>query len=139
MEIVVKRNGKPATRPVAAPARTATAETRWATPRVDVYETPDNFVLLADMPGVSAENVNITLERNVLTLEGEAAATFPVTDEKPVYMEFQPRRYRRVFSLTSTVAVEDIAATMRHGVLRLVLPKAAPATAQRINIKTNEA
>lgn len=138
MEIVVKRNGKPATRPVAAPARTA-AEPRWMAPRVDVYETPDSYVLLADMPGVPAENVNLTLERNVLTLEGEASAAFPVTDEKPVYVEFQPRRYRRVFSLTSALAVEDIAASMRHGVLRLVLPKAAPATAQRIAIKTNEA
>lgn len=133
MEIIVKRNGKPTPRTIPAPAK---AELHTVAPRVDVYETNEAYIVLADMPGVTAENVNVTLERNVLTLTGETG--YPLEAENLAHVEFRPRQFRRVFSLTAPVAADEISATLKNGVLRLELPKAEPVKAQRISIKTGE-
>lgn len=102
-------------------------------PRTDIFETGDNIVLSADMPGVDESNVGITLEKNVLTIEGTA-----MVDERPGhelgYSEAAPRDFRRSFTLSDEINRNKISASVKHGVLRLVLPKAEPAKARRIKV-----
>lgn len=103
------------------------------TPRVDLVESAERVVLYADMPGVSAEAVDITLEKNVLTIEGNVEA--PTFDEfRLVHREYRPGVYRRQFSLSDGIDGENIVAEMTGGVLRLVLPKAPQAVARRIEV-----
>lgn len=112
-----------------APAR---RNLRVVAPRVDIYETENHFVLLADMPGVPAEAVNVTVEKNVLTLEAEAQP-LRSAEERLVHVEFRPRLYRRAFTLSQGVDSAHIEATVKQGVLQLLLPKLEPA--RRVTIK----
>jgi len=103
-------------------------------PRVDIYETKDAIVLVADMPGVDEKSVNITLEKNVLTVTG----TPEIEHFKGYHLalaEYDIGDYQRSFSLSDQIDGEKIDAAMKNGVLRLTLPKAEPAKARKINVK----
>ncbi len=96
-------------------------------PRVDIYETNDAVALIADMPGVDENSVDITLEKNVLTINGY------VEPERPegyslAYAEYRVGDYQRSFNLSNEIDQENIEATMKDGVLHLHLPKAEPTT-----------
>ena len=105
------------------------------TPAVDIFETDKAITLLADMPGVNAENLDIDLHQNVLTLTGEAQPAEGKT-ETYVLQEFRTGRYIRQFSLSDTIDQKKIEAEMANGVLRLVLPKAEKAVPRKISVKT---
>lgn len=104
-------------------------------PRVDIYETADNIVLLADMPGVDQESIDITLEKNILTITGYIDWRPPENFEL-AYAEYRVGDYHRTFALSDEVDRDGIEATMRNGVLRLVLPKSAEARMRKIAVKT---
>ena len=96
-------------------------------PRVDIYETNDAVALIADMPGVDENSVDITLEKNVLTINGY------VEPERPegyslAYAEYRVGDYQRSFNISNEIDQENIEATMKDGVLHLHLPKAEPTT-----------
>ena len=101
-------------------------------PRVDIYETKNSLVLVADMPGVDETTVDVELEKNVLTIAGR------VETEKPtggmLYSEYETGDYERAFTLSDEIDREKIAATVNHGVLRLELPKAEKARPKKIAI-----
>jgi HSP20 family molecular chaperone IbpA len=104
-------------------------------PRADVYETADSIVVVADVPGVAESSIDITLEKNVLTIQGRT--------EKPKregyklnYGEYEEGDYERSFALSEGVDKEGIEATVRDGVLRLTLPKAREAVLRKIQVKT---
>lgn len=105
-------------------------------PRVDIWETHDEIVLMADMPGVNDKSVDIVLEQDVLTIEGHPhhqeaqGLTAAMTELVAGY-------YRRVFTLATEVDRDQIKAEMKHGVLRLVLPKAEPAKAKKITVQVH--
>ena len=103
-------------------------------PRTDIFETDEGLVILADMPGVSADGVDVTLERNVLSIRGRAEDS-PPQGFSPVYREYQPGDYERVFTLSEGIEAERIEASVKNGVLRLFLPKAGPAQAKRIQVR----
>jgi len=103
-------------------------------PMVDIYETGDNIVILADMPGANEKSVNITLERDLLTIEA-SVDSYSYKDYSIVYSEYETGDYYRAFTLTEVIDRDKIEATMRNGVLRLTLPKAEPAKAKKIAIK----
>jgi HSP20 family protein len=105
-------------------------------PRTDIVETDDGLVILADMPGVSADGVDVTLERNVLTIRGRAEVSGP-QGFSPVYLEYQPDDYERVFTLSEDIEAERIEAGVKNGVLRLFLPKAGPAQSKRIQVRAS--
>lgn len=105
-------------------------------PRTDILETDEGLVILADMPGVSADGVDVTLERNVLTIRGRTEDSAP-QGFSPVYLEYQPGDYERVFTLSEDIEAERIEAGVKHGVLRLFLPKAGPAQTKRIQVRPN--
>ena len=104
-------------------------------PAVDIFETDTAITLLADMPGVKAENLDIDLHQDMLILTGQAQSP-ESKDESYVMQEFRTGRYIRQFSLSDTIDKEKIEAEMANGVLRLVLPKAEKAVPRKISVKT---
>jgi HSP20 family protein len=103
-------------------------------PRVDIYETDDAIVLLIDMPGIDENSVDITLEKNVLTINGYVTADDP-DNYSLVYAEYESGDYERSFNLSDEIDREKIEATVKNGVLRLHLPKAGPAKTHKITVK----
>ena len=107
---------------------------RETAPATDIYETHDALILLANLPGVAEKDLNITLEKDVLTLEGKQT-----TPARPgydlAYGEYDPVDFRRVFTLSTDVKRDAIEATLRDGVLKLVLPKVEPLRAHKIAVK----
>ena len=103
-------------------------------PRADVFETADKIVVVADMPGVDETSVDITLENNVLTINGY------VEPEQPqglslAYAEYQVGDYQRAFTLSNQIDRDGIEATVKDGVMRLHLPKITEAKVKKIAIK----
>ncbi len=104
-------------------------------PRADVYETEEAIVVVADMPGVDAESVDITLEDNVLTINGYVEPE-PPEGYNLVYAEYRVGDYLRAFRLSDQIDRDGIEATVKDGVLRLYLPKVAEAKTRKITVKT---
>jgi HSP20 family molecular chaperone IbpA len=106
------------------------------TPSVDIFETDNDITLLADMPGVKAEDLVIDLRDNTLTLEGNIA---PVnsSNEESVYEEYSMGRFYRQFSLSEVIDQSKIDAQLTDGVLRLLLPKVAKATPRKITVRAS--
>jgi HSP20 family molecular chaperone IbpA len=103
-------------------------------PRVDIYETEDAIVLLTDMPGVEESSIDITLEKNVLTINGYVEVDTP-DNYSLAYAEYESGDYERSFNLSDEIDREKIEATVKNGVLRLHLPKAGPAKTRKITVK----
>ena len=104
-------------------------------PPADIYETRGNIVVLAEMPGVAPDGVDITLERRVLTIRGRSAANEHAGYQR-VYNEYADGDYERSFTLSENIDRDRIEATLKNGVLHLVLPKAETAKARKIELKT---
>lgn len=104
-------------------------------PRTDIYETQDGVVLLVDMPGVAPDGVDITLEKRTLAIRGYAKTEQQHQDFRQVYAEYFPGDYERVFTLSEDIDRDGIEASQKDGLLRLVLPKAEPAKARKIQLK----
>ena len=96
-------------------------------PRVDIYEANGDIVVVADMPGADETSVDITLEQNVLTINGYVKPEEP-EDYSLAYAEYRVGDYQRRFTLSDQIDQDKIEATVKDGVLRLVLPKAEPTT-----------
>ena len=103
-------------------------------PHVDIFETGDNIIIAADMPGVDENSIDITLEKNVLSIEGRVEPAKP-NDYTLAYAEFETGHYRRSFTLSDVIDQDHIAAGVKDGVLNLTLPKAAPAQARKIAVQ----
>lgn len=104
-------------------------------PAVNLYEREHEVVIVADMPGVSEKNVDITIEKHVLTISGKAEWTEPAGYELR-YREFAPAEFRRVFSLTSDLDADNVKAAMKHGVLTVTLPKSEKAKPRKIAVSS---
>lgn len=111
-----------------------TRERRIYTPHVDIIERKDNIVVIADMPGVDDKSVDITLEKNVLTIYGMVEADIP-ENHRLFLSEYGIGDYQRVFTLSDEVDREKIQAMVNNGVLRLILPKAEAARTKKIPVK----
>jgi len=105
-------------------------------PPVDIVESPDAIILTADMPGVDDKNVSVTLEKGVLSVLGEIEPA-SVKDRKLAYAEYEIGDYERSFTLSDEIDQDRIEATVKNGILRLVLPKTETARARRIPVKTS--
>jgi len=88
-------------------------------PAVDIYETESQFVLLADMPGVAADGVEVLTERDTLIVRGRAERQLP----EPDYQEFEFGEYRRTFLITEDLDADSISAKLADGVLRVEIQK----------------
>jgi HSP20 family molecular chaperone IbpA len=106
------------------------------TPPVDIFEDPHAITVLADMPGVKPGHLKIDLHEGVLTITGHAdIADGP--KEVPVLEEYRAGTYQRSFTLSEAIDQGQIQATLKHGVLRLRLPKAEQAKPRQIKIRTD--
>jgi HSP20 family protein len=103
-------------------------------PPVDVFENENAITLLADLPGVPREGLNVRVDGDSLTLEATAAIQGPENMEL-VYGEAQIPAYRRQFSLSRELDASRIEAHLRDGVLRLTIPKAEEARPRRIEVQ----
>lgn len=107
-------------------------ERQYAIPHVDIYENNDEILVIAELPGVNAEHLQIEFHDQQLTIEGEQKGVNP---EKALGLEFLPTHYRRVFQVQQRVDVEKIEANLEQGVATIHLPKAPETKARQIQIK----
>ena len=103
-------------------------------PRSDVYETDEAIVVVAEMPGVDENSVDITLEKNVLTIAGKVNEEAP-EGRRLALNEYGSGDFGRRFALSQTVDREGISAAVKNGVLTLTLPKAKEAQPRQIKVK----
>lgn len=104
-------------------------------PAVDIVELKDGFLLRADVPGVVAENIEVSMEEGILTISGERAAD--VHDETDGVRRFERRtgRFCRRFSLPESADAEGIAAKCANGILEVSIPKMPEVQPRRIAVQ----
>jgi HSP20 family protein len=124
---------KPAPKTESAVTTAPAAERRTTAPRVDICETAEAVLVVADMPGVAAEGVEVRIHGDVLTLHGRNRAQEPERFQ-PIWREYALRDYERSFRLGQAIDVEHVVATAKEGVVRITLPKQAEAQAKRITV-----
>ena len=104
------------------------------TPAVDIFETEKEIILLADLPGVKSDELNIDLRDNVLTLTGDVTP-WEGAAEEDLLIEYEIGRYFRQFTLSEVIDQDKIDAQLNDGVLRLILPKVEKAMPRKISVK----
>lgn len=104
------------------------------TPAVDIFETEKEITLLADLPGVKSDDLNIDLRDNTLTLTGDVSP-WEEAEENDLLIEYEIGRYYRQFTLSEVIDQDKIDAQLNDGVLRLALPKVEKATPRKISVK----
>ena len=105
-------------------------------PQVDIFSAGDDIVILADMPGVAEKDIDITLEKDVLTINGYVSNVEDPQGYELAHGEYGIGDYQRSFTLPDEVDRDNIEASLSHGVLRLTLPKAPEAQTRKITVKT---
>jgi len=111
-----------------------TRECRCFAPRADIYEMNDQLVIVMDVPGADENSLDVTLEKDVLTVTAYVDAVAP-EGYGLAYAEYEVGDYQRSFKLSDEIDREKISATIKDGVLRLYLPKAAAVLARKIDVK----
>jgi HSP20 family protein len=102
-------------------------------PAVDIIEKKGEILLVADMPGVDEKSLDVTLEKNVLTLYGKVAPVLP-EGHRLIASEYGIGDYQRAFAISDEIDRDRIGATVKSGVLRLVLPKSESAKSRKIAV-----
>ena len=106
--------------------------TRYLTPAVDIYETDNGLMVVADMPGVGKEDLNVQVEDGILTIQGRTTLS---RRNNPTSEEYKLFNYFRQFELSDDVAHEHIDAVLKNGVLSLNLPRAERTKPKRVEVK----
>jgi HSP20 family molecular chaperone IbpA len=123
------------TQAVTQPQTQAVEATRprehYMTPPVDIYETPESLVVIADLPGIDPTHLEVRVDNDILTLRGQSQYQMP-GDQR--YHEYTLVSFFRQFELSELIDQEGIGADLRHGVLTLTLPKAAKAQPRAITV-----
>jgi len=115
-------------------AKDSSRQPRVYVPRVDILEGEKEFLLIADIPGADENAIGISLERSVLKLSARIPSHDP-RDHAVLHREYDAGDFERSFTLSEVVEQDKIQANVKDGVLRLILPKAAPAQAKRIAVR----
>lgn len=105
-------------------------------PRIDLFETANGYVLLADLPGVKGDHLEVTVEKDILTLSGSVEAQ-EREGFRQVYSDRPVTNYQGRFKLHKDIDRETIEAELKNGVLKLTFNKVAPAVKTSISIKTS--
>jgi HSP20 family molecular chaperone IbpA len=103
-------------------------------PPVNVVEENGGITLFVDLPGVSRNNLNLQIEADILTIEGELSLPTP-EQMTSSHAEINLPRYRRVFTLSKELDVDKVSASLEHGVLKLHIPKFEHAQPRRIQVE----
>jgi len=110
-------------------------QSRCFQPATDIIETPGAVLLKLDMPGVAKDDVDLTIDKDTLTIFGKAE---PEQAGEAVYRETYVGDYQRQFSLTADLDPANITATMNHGVLTVQIGKAEKAKPRKIKIEASQ-
>jgi len=105
---------------------------RYVAPPVDIYETRDGLVVLADLPGVAKEALDVRVDNNVLTIRGQARHVVP---GEVTYREYDLVNFFRQFELSDKVDQSHITADLKSGVLTLNLSKAQEVKPRQIEVR----
>ena len=119
--------------PAETAAETTSSSPLWR-PLTDIVETKDGIGLMIELPGVSPGDVDVSLEKRVLTIRARSSTVAP-DKLRPVHVEYEPGDYERAFTLSGDYDPNRIEAEMKNGVLTLTLPRAAALEAQKIKVK----
>lgn len=114
------------------------ALTSWA-PAVDIYETPNELVVKADLPDVNEKDIDVRVENNLLTIRGERKFEKSVSEENFLRVERTYGSFSRSFSLPNTVNAETIGAEYKNGVLTVTLPKREESKPRQVKVTVNAA
>lgn len=104
-------------------------------PRSDIYELDDHLMIVAEVPGADEKSIDIVLEKDVLTINAYVEPVMP-EGYSLAYAEYEVGDYTRSFKISSEIDREKISASIKNGVLRLQLPKAAAAKSRKISVTT---
>ncbi|MDZ7343084.1 MAG: Hsp20/alpha crystallin family protein [candidate division KSB1 bacterium] len=105
------------------------------TPKVDVSETKEHFIVRAELPGLKKDEVKLTLENNVLTLSGEKRDERKQDEGNYRWRESRYGKFERSFRLTDGIDRNNITADYKDGVLTITLPKTKEAQSKEIEIR----
>lgn len=131
--IATNRSAEPADRKQTKDAESQSQFT--LTPAVDIYEDAEGIYVHADMPGVSRDRLDIQVNKDALTIEGEAKIAMPEGMEA-LYADVRSTRYRRSFVLSAELDTDKIDANLKDGVLNIHIPKRAEAKPRKIEVTT---
>ena len=104
-------------------------------PSVDIYETKDEIVIDAEIPGVTQKDINVTVTDNILTIKGEKKGQKEIKEENFHRVERLYGVFVRSFTLPAGVRSEEIKATFKDGVLKIALPKKEADKGKQIQVK----
>lgn len=107
------------------------------TPRVDIKEEKERFLILADIPGVDPAEIEIHMDKGILTIKGERKSEQVEESDKFTRVERSRGQFYRRFALPDSANPEGISAAGKHGVLQITIPKRAESTPRRIQIQSN--
>lgn len=107
---------------------------QWA-PRVDIKEEPQRFVILADIPGVEPKDIEIHMDKGILSIKGERQLESSESNDGYSRVERSHGSFYRRFALPDSANPEGIAATGKNGVLEISIPKKPETTPRRIEVK----
>lgn len=126
-----QRNGGHA----AVARRDQEGEPRFFVPRADIIEDKEAIRIFLDMPGVTPEQLEVSLEKSTLTVEGRVQTTSPKNMDL-AYREYREAGYRRLFTISDEIRRDDISATAKNGVVEIVLPKAEEVKPKKISVRS---
>ena len=104
-------------------------------PRVDIKEEPNRFVILADLPGVDPNAIEVHMDKGILSIRGERHSEDRTEGERYSRVERAHGVFYRRFALPESADPEGVSATGRHGVLEITIPKRPETTPRRISVQ----
>ena len=105
------------------------------TPRVDIREEDKRFVILADIPGVEPRDIEVSMDKGVLSIKGERKSEIHEDNGNATRVERSYGAFHRRFALPDSADADGISASGKHGVLEISIPKKAETTPRKIEIK----
>lgn len=127
----------PVTQRVEAPWRKPSAGKSIAYPAIDVIDRDEEVLVRAEMPGVSKENIDISMQEKTLTIKGEIKEETGDKEENYTYSERNYRAYMRSINIPCKITADRISATLKDGLLSIRLPKAKEAQPKKITVEVS--
>jgi HSP20 family protein len=121
-----------------SPDESAVVTSQWV-PRVDIKEEAERFLILADLPGVDPQNVEVLMDKGILSIKGERRSEVAEQSERFSRIERRYGSFHRRFALPDTADAEGITASGHNGVLEIAIPKRAESTPRRIQVGMTQA
>lgn len=113
-----------------------TSTDKYFVPPVDIYETDNEVTVVAEMPGVGSEGMDVSLDADVLTIKGRIETIGEDESHKVLLHEYDTGHYLRRFTVAETIDQEKITAALNDGLLKITLPKSTPAKPRKIEVRT---